>query len=413
MRTKPFILVWLLLTPAAFAAAAHAAAADGADAGAPLTLAAAVDRAYARAPGSATIEGLRRQAEALRRRGQAWLGGAPAVYGSYRSDRPYNDLGVVEGEVGLQLPLPNWGQRAAARGLAQAAARLPAAEAKALRLEVAGLVREALWNLRLAQNRQRFARENLDAAQQLLKSVQTRVHRGDLARADLLLAQTDLLKKQAELSQAEAATRQAQGVWHTLTGSDQVPAGARESATRIKTIGPDHPLLAAAQSRIQRETANLDYVRAEGAGNPTLSFGIRRDRPDRAQAYASSALLTLSVPFATSAYAAPGIAQAGLSRAEAQTVYDRALRGLRLKLDETRAQLASDRHQLTLARNRARIASDYLRMNRKAFLAGEIDLFTLLRIQADTQAARLDAAQRAILLRRDTARYNQALGVMP
>lgn len=413
MRTKPFILVWLLLTPAAFAAAVHAAAPDRADAGAPLTLTAAVDRAYARAPGNATIEGLRRQADALRRRGQAWLGGAPSVYGSYRSDRPYNDLGVVEGEVGLELPLPNWGQRAAARGLAQAAARLPAAEGKALRLEVAGLVREALWNLRLAQNRQRFAKENVDAAQQLLKSVKTRVQRGDLARADLLLARTDLLKKQAELSQAEAAARQAQSVWHTLTGSDQLPVGARESATRIKNIGPDHPLLAAAQSRIQRETANLDYVRAQGAGNPTLSFGIRRDRPNRTQAYASSALLTLSVPFATGAYAAPGIAQAGLSRAEAQTAYDRMLRELKLTLDKTRAQLASDQRQLTNARDRARIATDYLRMNRKAFLAGEIDLFTLLRIQADTQAARLDAAQRAIVLRRDTARYNQALGVMP
>lgn len=401
------ILVLALTTPASNAAT------TATDTGPNLTLSQAVDLAYARAPANATVAGLRRQAAALRQRSGAWLGGAPSVYGSYRSDRPYNDAGAVESEVGLELPLPNWGQRNAARTLAQAAATVPAARAQALRLEVAGLVREAFWAVRLADNRQRFARENVDAAGQLFQSVQKRVEKGDLARADLLLAHADLLKKQGQLSQAQAARRQALSTWHSLTGTDRLPVNAREQMAPGATISPQQPLLLAARSRVAKETANLDYVRAEGAANPTLSFGIHRERSDRLQAYANSALVTLTVPFATGTYAAPGMAQANLARAEAQTAYDRTHRELVLALREAQTQLAADRQRLKLAREQARLANGYLVMNRKAFAAGEIDLFTLLRIQSDTQTARLDAAQRAIVLRRDTARYNQALGVLP
>jgi cobalt-zinc-cadmium efflux system outer membrane protein len=408
-RSLPIGLLILLAATALPAGAAESAPAPGTR----LTLNRAVDLAYARAPATATIAGLRQQAQALRRRSQAWLGGAPSVYGSYRSDQPYNDTGTVEGELGLELPLPNWGQRRAARALADVSATVAPAQARALRLEVAGLVRESFWALRLADNRRQFAQENVDAAEQLYRSVQKRVQKGDLARADLLLAHADLLKKQGELSQARAARRQALSVWRGLTGTDRLPVDTRERAAPGTAISPQHPLLLAARTRVQQETANLRYVRAQGAANPTLTLGIRHERPDRLQAYANSALVTLSVPFTMGRYAAPAIAEAGLARAHAQTAYDRTRRELILALRQARAQLKSDRQQLQLARQQARLAKDYLAMNRKAFAAGEIDLFTLLRIQSDTQTARLDNAQRAIVLRRDTARYNQALGVLP
>jgi hypothetical protein len=44
---------------------------------------------------------------------------------------------------------------------------------------------------------------------------------------------------------------------------------------------------------------------------------------------------------------------------------------------------------------------------------GEIDLMDLLRIQSRTQQAILNAKVRAVMLERDKALYNQAVGVMP
>jgi len=44
---------------------------------------------------------------------------------------------------------------------------------------------------------------------------------------------------------------------------------------------------------------------------------------------------------------------------------------------------------------------------------GEINLIDLLRIQARTQQAVLNVKQRSVMLQRDIALYNQAVGVMP
>ena len=54
-----------------------------------------------------------------------------------------------------------------------------------------------------------------------------------------------------------------------------------------------------------------------------------------------------------------------------------------------------------------------LKMTHLAFSVGEIDLMDLLRIQSRTQQAILNAKERAVMLQRDKALYNQAVGVMP
>ena len=52
-------------------------------------------------------------------------------------------------------------------------------------------------------------------------------------------------------------------------------------------------------------------------------------------------------------------------------------------------------------------------MSRIAFEAGEIALIDYLKIQAGAQAAIRDAAERSILVQKDTATYNQVIGVTP
>lgn len=378
-----------------------------------LTLSQLVEETYARLPNNITVEALATQTKALQRLGRGWFGNAPSAYGSYRSDQPYKDTGTVEGELGVDLPLPNWGQRSAAKQMANEAAQVQTARTRALRLNVAGLVREAIWNLRLAQNRFHFAEDSLEASQKLFDSVQKRVAKGDLARSNQLLAKTDLLQKKGEYTRSEAILKQAEATFENLTGRKLPPAGARETQSTIDRITPEHPLLATARAQLGLDTARLKWTRAKGAGNAVLGLGIRRDRADRQLPYDNSALITLSIPFAAGAYSAPGIAEANMARSEAAVHYRHLEHTLELGLIHARQTVTADRAELDAARERAQLATEYLDMNRKAFSAGEIDLFTLLRIQSETQAARLEAGQRAILLRRDTARYNQASGVLP
>jgi len=48
-----------------------------------------------------------------------------------------------------------------------------------------------------------------------------------------------------------------------------------------------------------------------------------------------------------------------------------------------------------------------------SFSVGEINLMDLLKIQSRTQQAVLNAKQREVMLQRDIALYNQAVGVAP
>jgi outer membrane protein TolC len=54
-----------------------------------------------------------------------------------------------------------------------------------------------------------------------------------------------------------------------------------------------------------------------------------------------------------------------------------------------------------------------LRLTRRGFELGESDLFTLLQARAQALAAERDLRLRRLELGRATARFNQALGVIP
>ena len=96
-------------------------------------------------------------------------------------------------------------------------------------------------------------------------------------------------------------------------------------------------------------------------------------------------------------------------------VADRAtlIRRLEKALHEAQHNLEVDQATLEIANQRKQIAETHLRMSQLAFEAGEIQLIDYLKIQATAQAAIRDAMERAILFQRDTAFYNQVVGVMP
>ena len=66
-----------------------------------------------------------------------------------------------------------------------------------------------------------------------------------------------------------------------------------------------------------------------------------------------------------------------------------------------------------IANQRKQIAETHLKMSRLAFESGEIQLIDYLKIQANAQSAIRDALERGILVQRDTAFYNQVVGVVP
>ena len=72
-----------------------------------------------------------------------------------------------------------------------------------------------------------------------------------------------------------------------------------------------------------------------------------------------------------------------------------------------------NRAELENANELKQATESLLKMSSTAFSVGEIDLMDLLKIQSKAQQAILNAKERAVMLERDIAMYNQAVGVMP
>jgi len=80
---------------------------------------------------------------------------------------------------------------------------------------------------------------------------------------------------------------------------------------------------------------------------------------------------------------------------------------------EAEHNLEVNRVELNTANEQKKVSEELLNMTQLAFSVGEIHLLDLLKIESRTQQAILYAKERAVMLQRDKALYNQAVGVMP
>lgn len=379
-----------------------------------LTLTHVIDATFAQYPQGAVIGALQDEAHALQRRSDSLVAGYPMIYLQWINDAPFNDRGRNEIQTGYQIPIWMWGQRSASRAVAGEAEKGAQRFAEALKHEVAGLVREALWNLTLMENRHELTRKVYQVSEQLFGAVKRRVELGDLARTDQLMAESDLLEKKNQLVLAEAEVMHARKAYQNLTRMKRAPAGFEEQKSALTEIAEQHPAVAAANALVERAQAEVEFTRLSKQGNqPSILIGSQHDRGARGEGYDNGTNLVLQIPIGGDAWNAPQVASASVALNQKVAERGTLLRQLEKALHEAQHNLEVDEKALELSGRRKEIAETHLKMSKLAFEAGEIPLIDYLKIQANAQAAIRDAQERAILLKRDTAFYNQVVGVMP
>ncbi len=358
-------------------------------------------------------EAYRQEAAALSDRAASLLAGSPALALRHQTDQTGTDRGLREWETSVELPLWRWGQRQASRDLAIAAGGYADAHSGALGLDVAGLVRGALWELALAEEHRNLARQAWTTAQALEQDVRRRVQAGDLAEADLLLVRDETLTKLDEFLLATTEVRHAEKRYVTLSGLRLKPTDFSEIPSDRNLIADDHPLLLEAQRRVERAQAELQRAQRAGSDSPQLIVGTRRDEEAVTGTTHDSIGIGLRLPFASSAHAGPAIAAANSQLAEAQSAQLALRRTLELALHEAMHTLETLRAELELANEQQALAQENLRMARIAFDLGEIDLVQRLRVQTRAYTAERTLSLRKLQLQQAVARYNQAVGVTP
>jgi outer membrane protein TolC len=286
-------------------------------------------------------------------------------------------------------------------------------EGGALRLEIAGAVRESLGELALLRNRLQLAEHEWRTAQALERDVAQRVEAGELARTDLLLARDETLNRQALYLGALAELENGEQRYRALTGMDRVPPTPKEPLSTARVITQEHPRLAEVQAAVDRARAEVESVRQDRLGNPELTLGTRHEKEQDGEPYSNTLGVSVRVPLGSRAHAAPRVAQAELALAEAQAARDAVRRELETRLQQAQNTLRTTRAAVALAQRQHELAQENLRLARKAFALGETDLVGLLRVQSLAFAAERNLQQRGLQLELDIARYNQAIGVIP
>ena len=307
----------------------------------------------------------------------------------------------------------NWGQRDAGLQLAEQARQSADGQVIAIKLKVAGLLRDALWRLKLEDLRYDMGRKEFSLAEKLVKTVQRRVELGDLPRSDFLLAQSESLQKKADLIHQEAEVMHARKRYYFLTQTHKMPEHIDELKSAETGINERHPVLAAINAMIAQKKAEIEWIKAQGSGQTTLAIGGVTERGSRLDRTINSIAFAVNVPFGGSAFLAPQTAAAKREYVAAETRRMHIYRNLLEQLHEAEHELEVELAQLAIAQQMQANAEEHLKMADVSFTAGEINLTDFLRVQAQAHRAIKNAQESNIRLQRDIAFYNQAVGVMP
>ncbi len=416
-----FLLAILLLVPRLACAQAPAlelkdstyavAHLDPIEIDATLTLPKLIDLTMQKYPDTAWLTALEEEAAAIEERSKSWTAGASQATLGYQSMSTFK---LNYATAGVQVPLWNLGQRDAENKLANQAETSAELQAEAIKLRVTGLVRGALWNMALATIRYEQAQVDVDTYEQLLATIKRRVELGDLPRADELLAQTELLQKRSVFTMAEAELMHSRKRYASITQLTKVPRVYEENLVALKEIGQSHPALVAINSQIERKQAEINAIKSIGSGQTNIIAGILSDEGiDSRSNHAEFFNVGVSIPFGGSAHIAPRIASINVELNRLIADREQLYRDLEQAHHEAEHNLEVNRVELDTANKQKKVSEQLLNMTQLAFSVGEIDLMDLLKIQSRTQQAILNAKESAVMLQRDKAFYNQAVGVMP
>ena len=385
---------------------------DPIEADAALSLSKVIDLTLEKHPDTAWLHALEEEAAALSRRGDSWTAGASQAGLRYQ-EATGGTLHYIDGTI--QVPLWNLGQRDAEQRSAKLAESSAISQSAAVKLRVAGLIRGALWDMALASLSYEQAKAELTITDQLLAKVQRRVELGDLPRADLLLAQSESLQKRSLLTLAEAELMHARKRYSSITQMTKIPGVYQEKLVELIEIQQNHPALMAINGQIERKQAELNAIKLVGSGQTNVAVGINSDQftRDPRSNQTASFNIGVTVPFGGSAHLAPQVAAVNVELNKLLAEREQLSRDLEQAHHEAEHNLEVNRAELGIANELRQVAEEHLKITQSSFSVGEIDLMDLLKIQSRTQQAVLNAKQRSIMLQRDTALYNQAVGVMP
>ncbi len=371
-----------------------------------------LEKAFLRHPLQATLHSRDTLLSARNSVANATLPKAPSITIGHQNDALASGRGESDWQAELELPvwLPN--QRSNRTKVADATQSNLEVSRQSLKLQVAGLVREAIWDVTLNNNSFALASAKLELSQNLQRDVEKSFKAGELAKTDFLLAQQETLRVEREKLHAEAEVMHARHRYYLLTGLKEIPGAIKEKQSNLEDYRQS-PIWLEAQSKVGLSETERNLAQIESHENLQVSVNIRRMQGAFDNTFNDSVGLKVRIPFGEETHAAPIEAAAELNLGSALSERDSIHFSLKTAMHEAEHNLSISRAELIIASEQFDIAKESIRLAQKAFKLGELDLTSLMRIQAQTAETERAFTSRQIQLQWDIARYNQAVGVLP
>jgi outer membrane protein TolC len=372
-----------------------------------------VEKSLPNYPNSQLLSAKNLELEARQIQAKSLLPDAASLVLRNQNDRLLSRNGETEWEAGVELPIWLSGQRKAREAIATVSKKNINTDAQNMRLQLTGMVRDALWDIQLMQGLADIAKARYDSASQLQADIEKRVKFGDLAHADALIAQTETLQTESELIEAQAQLQHAKFRYINLTGLKTIPADFTEKQSAKSELDNAHPALQDANGLIELSAERRNLAQIETRNNPTLTLGTRSLRGASDTEYNNSIGITLNIPLQAETRNAPLRAAAEMQYSESQVNLSQLKILLAAAMHESKHNLEVGLLQLDVLAKKDAIAEQSLSIARKAFQLGELDLSDLIRIQTQAFNAARTLKNQQIQQLWNTARYNQAVGELP
>lgn len=361
----------------------------------------------------------------------------PTVSLGHRTDQLNRNQGAREYEIGVDLPIWAAGARRATRGVIDAERERFRFDLDVARLRIAGEVREAYWQARIAGNELALFERRAAEADRLALDVERRVRAGESAQVDAHQARAVFEQARAVAAEAAARAHRAERQFIALTGVEALPsfeqayerpaaagAAAPESSVMKQPAAAQpvqeaaaeierHPLTAAALRAADAARARLGQAREVLRDSPELAIGMRRDRSAFGGVFDTTVSVGVRVPLATDARNRPRIAEASAELTETEARLPLLRARLQAELDSARKDLEQERVALDRAGRRLKLSAEAQAWIARAFDAGQIDLPARLRAENERFDAELAVARARLAEALAAARLNQSLGVLP
>ena len=372
-----------------------------------------VEKSLPHYPNSQLLAAKKLMLEARQTQANSLLPGSAALILRNQNDQLLSRNGETEWEAGVEFPIWLNGQRKARAAIANIANQNLTADTQYLRLQLAGMVRDALWDIQLMQGLADIAKAKHEAASQLQRDIEKRVSLGDMALKDLLVAQTETLQAESERINAEAEVQHAKFRYVNLTGLSIIPAEFTEIKSAKSDVEETHLALLEANGKIALSIEQRNLVRLENRDNPTVTLGTRSLRGATDTQYNNSFGITVRIPLQSATRNTPLQAAAEMQYAENQAHLSQLKLLLAAAMHEAEHNLEVGSAQLEVLTKQHNIAQQSLSVTRKAFQLGELDLSDLIRVQTQAFNTEKSLKNQQIQQLWNTARYNQAVGELP